>query len=247
MEIAQLHRYVTIQFSEIRTIIDSTFASVVYRASRGSAINMTPLIRKLNDKLRPFAIRVVADVDDRVTVTLPERKRWYPPIGAYCYQPTKPSSMARIRVTIGLHRSGFRLRLTPDIWYDIQHRLGLVIQHELVHRAQYAMHPDKKVLSFRPHAEPTEDRYRYLEQQYFGDLSEIEAYARDCVEEWYYHTPHLSLTPDTLLEQFATSTENSALMHYRYVFGRKTEHPAVTRLFVKILQWAAVMEQPRSL
>ena len=242
MDIGQLHRYVTTQFSQIRTVIDETFASVIHRATRGSAINMTPLIRRLNTQLRPFAIRVVADVDRQVTITLPERKRWYPPIGAYCYQP-KAKQPARIRVTIGLHQSGFRLRLTPDVWYDIQHRLVLVIQHELVHRAQYAVNPTQRVLAFRPHTEPNEDRYRYMEQQYFGDLAEIEAYARDCVEEWRYHTPDIPLTIGNLREQFATSTENSALMHYRYVFGRETDHPAVARLFTKVLQWASLMAQ----
>jgi len=235
MNVTHLQHFVVEQFREIQPSVSAIFTAAKRRAETGKKINIQPFVTQLRTILKPHRIAVM--VEPQKETRIPRTNtQWYPPLGGFCYEATLPK-VARIQVIIGIHQSSNRLELNTEGWNLFQFRFLGVISHELVHRAQFASGRKGASLIFRPHLHAHMDKYQLLEQQYLGAIDEVEAYAHDCVQEWLYLLPTQNLTMRGLKHEFLQERRLPSLTYYADVFHRDTAHPAIQRLFRKILAW----------
>lgn len=235
MNVAHLHHFVVEHYREIHPRVSAVFSAAKHRAAAGKKINIRPFIAQLKTELKPYRISVI--VERQKDTQIPRTNtQWYPPLAAFCYEAAAPK-IARIQLILGVHRSSNRLELNPNGWDLFEFRFLKVISHELVHRAQFAAGRKGTSLIFRPHLHARLDKYQLLEQQYLGEIDEVEAYAHDCAEEWDYHLPTQKLTARTLKAEFVGQRRLPSLTYYADVFNQDTTHPAIQRLFRKILSW----------
>jgi hypothetical protein len=235
MNVTHLQHFVVEQFREIQPSVSAIFSSAKRRAETGKRINIQPFVSQLRTILKPHRIAVMVDPQKETRIARTSMQ-WYPPLGGVCYEATLPK-VARIQVIVGIHQSSNRLELNMDGWNLFEFRFLGVISHELVHRAQFAAGRKGASLIFRPHLHAQMDKYQLLEQQYLGSIDEVEAYAHDCVEEWLYLLPTQKLTMRGLKHEFLGERRLPSLTYYADVFHRDSKHPAIQRLFRKILAW----------
>ena len=240
MNIRSLHQSVTQSFDQIRPGVDSVFAATLSKIDRrGRAVNIKSFTERLNVVLRPFAIRITTEVNNSFGNPQENGGKYYPAIGGFCFEPSSPLKQARINVVLCVHSVTNRLDLPIDSWHYFQFRLLKVINHELVHRAQYQSGRKRtNSLIFRPQVSASMDMHIYNEQRYLGDIDEIEAYARDCVEEWNYLQFDMPLTMASLKRQFRQQHSIlPSIEYYQDVFKHDETHPSVRRFFRKVMEW----------
>ena len=244
MNIRSLHQTITDAFSEIRPVVDTIFARTLKKIERrGRSVNVKTFTERLNTALKPFQIRVLTESNDSFGNPLENGGKFYPAIGGFCYEPADPSKLAKIEIIMCVHSATNRLQLTLESWQYFKFRLLKVINHELVHRAQYvAGRKHTSSLIFRPQVSASMDMHIYNEQRYLGDIDEIEAYARDCVEEWYYFYPDVPLTMRNMKHEFKHHAVVPAIEYYQDVFKRDDTHPSVRRFFRKVMEWDSLVE-----
>lgn len=241
MNIPTLHTFVMSQFREIQEKADPIFDAAKTRSENGKKINVKTLIRHFSQTLKPTRVSVTIDIENGFKGTGPSNQ-WYPPMSGCCYEPTNGSrKMAKIELILGIHSSSSRFEFTSEGWEYFRYRFYKTLLHELVHRAQFAYGRHRQSsLVFRPHTYAL-DKYHRIEQQYLGEIDEVEAYAHDCVEEWYCSFPTKLLTIRDIKESFRNSRQFPSLNYYYDVFQGDETHPAVQRLFRKIKAWNEVM------
>lgn len=242
MKLPVLEQHITAQFDTIRPAVESVFTQTILRAQRtGRAINARSFVNRLNKALEETRIRVVLGVDKFSSLT-DDNTKYYPPISGYCYEPDK-GQLARIQLIITMQKHNTRLSSDPDVWAYFRFRFLKTTLHELVHRAQYA---NGRVVTnnlvFRPHSLADIDKDRLETQLYLCEMDEIEAHARDTVEEWYYRYPDQPLTSHTMRENFRTGPTLPGLKYYSDTFLGDEQHPTIQRLFRKIKQWNLVVK-----
>ncbi len=214
---------------------------VLTAAEQRSRCNVGALARRLNAALDPH--RVVVDTEESTTYLLPSTRptSLYPAIGGYCYRPTGELP-ARIQLVLCVHPSSRRFTFDAERWGYFRFKLYRTLIHELIHRAQYALRPPTNdALIFRPTVERDDDKDTHHEQQYLGDIDEVEAYARNCVEDWAYLFPDVPLTARALRTDFLGLRSVSANKYYYDAYRGDIRHPAVRRYFQKVRAWKAVV------
>lgn len=236
MNILHLHSFVTEQFDVMYPALDEVFRDAKSRASQGRKTNIIPLMARLRRVLKPYRVVVQTETQHEIPTTRVDTPQRYPQIGGFCYEPTS-SEHGKIELIICVHKSSRRFDFTPDGWELFRWRFYKTLLHELVHRAQFAYGKKGSTLIFRPHSHASTDKYQWMEQQYLCDMDEVEAYARDCVEEWHQYLPDRRLTMRALKEEFLSRRRVFGLTFYHDVFTGDVDHPAVQRLFRKILSW----------
>lgn len=237
LNIQVLHQSVSAQFDPIRPAIDHVFTKTITRVKRtGCGVNMSGFVTRLNTALRDTRIHVVLDVDG----TYAESD--YPILSALCYEPKNPGDVARIRITISMQTKANRIVMPVESWEYFRFRVLKNVQHELVHRSQYAAgRRESNTFVFRPHEMSSVGKLVHQEQTYLGELDEIEAYARDCVEEWYYRYPNQPMTMREVLKNFRSGPTLAALQYYHEAFVGDETHPSIKRFFRKVRQWGEVI------
>lgn len=239
MNLHVLHPNIAENFNMVYPAINSVFvqtAAAAKTATRG--INAQPFLARLNTALTGSKIRVFIEWTKKYGDPHQFSGNYYPAIGGYCFCPTEQYSPARIHMFLCLHPSTRRLTLSPPAWNYFHYRFLKTVTHELVHRAQFAnRHAQSNMLVFRPHSSNLSAKM-LKQQKYLGDIDEVEAYARDCVEEWYYLNPTVPLTLREIKSQFRNEGGilPSAQYYYETYVGDEN-HPSVQRFFRKIKVW----------
>lgn len=227
---------ITTIYPTIMGIFENTIAAA---ANAPHGINIRPFISRLNAALKQNKIRIIPEWTKKYGGPEILSGNYYPSLGAYCFYPSRQNTPARIHIFLCLHPKHGRLQLSPESWQYFRYRFLKIIIHELVHRAQFAN--GRKLdngLIFRPHSAAKLNIKDLKEQEYLGDIDEVEAYARECVEEWYYLFPNTPLTMALIRKTFREKGGSIPAIQYYYdaYFGDIT-HPSVRRLFRKIKIW----------
>ncbi len=240
LDIKRLHAHVEQEFSALRGPMDAVFDTMRDRVARGLQVSGRHLAYQLDRVCRRRNVRFFAKQTLRVESSL-AGMFYYPDLTAFCYEPATPHTRPKIEVLMWYHPQHFRLPTKRMAWDYLQYRLYKIVHHELVHRAQFVIAGETRecTMTFEPH--------RYVSdfskecQQYLGEMDEIEAYARDTVEEWYYINPTTPLTMRALMKEFV-KTHRLATVHYYYlVFKGDINHLAVKRYLTKVMAWNVVM------
>lgn len=246
MNVQLLQQSVTEHFTMIRPKIDNVFVPIIKRAHTSSrAVNITPFIRALNTQLFGTKIRVVSEITTRFESPESPDNVYYPAIGGYCFEPTslKQKNWAKIKIVLCIHPSEHRFNMSVASWEFFRYRLLKTIMHELVHRAQFSRgRRFGNNLVFRPDAAASVNPRLVKDQVYLGDIDEVEAYSRDCVEEWHYLHSSLPLTLRDIKQEFRNKGGTIPSLQYYYeVYEGNEQHLSVQRLFRKIKAWNDVV------
>jgi hypothetical protein len=241
MNLRILNQSLTRNLDDIRPRVESVFQSAVRRANIRS-INVEPFLTSLNAALTGTKVRIIKKVTDAFGVPEDTQGLYYPAIGGFCYEP-KSNKIARIQIIVFVHPSTNRLPLSVQSWEYFQYRFLKCITHELVHRAQFENgRKQDNSLIFRPHAAANGNKIMHDEQRYLGDMDEVEAYAHDCVEEWYYIYPRTRLSLRAIKEEFRNKGGKlPALQYFHDTFVGDETHPSVRRFFRKIKAWDEII------
>ena len=221
MNLQRLHTCVNENFHLIKDKIDLILDQTIER-SKVRSINSTRLVSAFNKALKPNHIKVFTQIDD-------EAENDHPLMGAFCYEPDSPGKTAKIEITI--FTASKRFEFSPENWEFFRYRFFEVLLHEFVHRAQYSIGRGHQTsLRFRVSPDPDESddkktKALIQEQRYIGEIDEIEAYARDCVEYWHYTKQGMPLTIRSLKKEFAYETTIHSLQYY--FFEKLVELPAI--------------------
>lgn len=243
MNLQLLNQTLTRNIEELYPIITDVFDTVIERAvDTGRAVNVKTFIRTLNHELQGTRVRVSRELTKRFGSVEENNGQYYPALGGYCYEDT-PKKPARIKIILCIHPSTSRLELSYESWEYFKYRFLKCLGHELVHRAQFGNGRRlDNVLIFRPHALPNLPKRVLQMQTYLGDMDEVEAYAHDCVEEWYYLNPHTPLTTRGLKREFRNQGGRLPAAQYYYeTFLGDESHPSVQRFFRKVKDWNAII------
>ena len=228
---------------EINPIVSAIFDKVIARIDKnGRSVNVKTFINTLNTALKGTRVRVTREVTKRFGSAHENKGQYYPALGGYCYEPI-PNKPARIKIILCIHPSTNRLELPKESWEYFKYRFLKCISHELVHRAQFENgRRGDNVLIFRPHSLPGLPKSTVQTQTYLGDMDEVEAYAHDCVEEWYYLNPRTPLTLRSIKEEFRNHGGRlPAIQYYHETFLGDEYHPSVQRFFRKIKAWDEII------
>lgn len=246
MNVQLLEQSVTDHFTMIRPRIDRVFVPIITRVTATAhAINIAPFVRALNKELAGTKVRIVTEITTRFGSPESSGHLYYPPIGGYCFEPSseKFQHSARIKIILCIHPSTHRLSLPGTAWEYFRFRLLKTIAHELVHRAQFAQ--GRKYgnnLVFRPDAAAAVNPRLMKDQEYLGDIDEVEAYSRDCVEEWHYIKLGEPLTVRGVKREFRNKGGSiPALQYYYEIYEGNENHRSVQRLFRKIKAWNEIV------
>lgn len=243
MNLRVLHTDVVNQLDVVRPLISGVFDHTMSRVTHWQrGVNVSSFVRRLNEALRGTNIKVSTETQDTIDPSGPGRTTGYPAVGGYCYEPHSQHKLARIRLIVCTHSTTNRFEMPQDGWNFFHYRFLKTTAHELVHRAQYT-HGRKRTnaLVFRPHTTAQADRFLFKEQTYMGDIDEVEAYARDCVEEWTYRLPDLPMTPRRVEREFAGDRRIPALSYYHTAYSGDATHPSVRRFFRKVREWQSLL------
>lgn len=224
---------------EIYPIVNDVFDNIIHRTiTSGQSVNVKTFINTLNRALRGTRIRVTRELTKRFGSGAENNGQYYPAMGGFCYEAER-NKVARIKIILCIHPSSSRLALSEESWQYFKYRFLKCLSHELVHRAQFENgRRVDNVLIFRPHAHPNLPKRTLQTQTYLGDMDEVEAYAHDCVEEWYYLNPREQLTLRAIKEQFRNNGGRlPAIQYYHDTFLGDEHHPSVQRFFRKVKAW----------
>jgi len=240
MNLQILNQVVQEQFEIITPLINEVFDQTKRGIeSHGSSVNLRSFINRINQALKGTRITVVREQTERFGLPEDTQGKYYPAIGGYCFEPSNPNNFARIKIIVCVHPKTNRLPLQVDAWEFFRYRFLKCISHELVHRAQFKNGRHiQNALIFRPHSMPNLPKAALQEQTYLGDMDEVEAYARDCVEEWYYMYPQVPLSLRGIKSEFRNNRKSlPSIEYYREAFFGDENHPSVQRFFRKIKKW----------
>jgi len=240
MNLRGLHQSVTASFDRVRPAIDHIFTKTIAQTIQsGHAVNVAPFLVRMNKALDGSGVRVRLERNAKYGKPSDTEGTFYPSLGGYCYEPADPAEkLARVQLIVCIHPDINRFPLSAAGWQYFRFRFLKTAAHELVHRGQYAANRDlDNPLVFRPSVASHENRAEFDQQVYLGDIDEIEAYARDAVEEWYYFYPTAPLTIAGLKKDFRGPCQLPALQYYRDTFKKDEQHLAVQRLFLKVREW----------
>jgi hypothetical protein len=239
MNLQILNQSVSRNIEELYPRITQVFDTVIHQAvTTGRSVNVKSFIKRLNTQLQGQRVRVTRELTARFGSGQDNHGQYYPAIGGYCYEPSVKHS-ARIKIILCIHPSTSRLELSQESWEYFKFRFLKCLSHELVHRAQFQNGRRlDNVLIFRPHAMPNLPKRVLQTQTYLGDMDEVEAYAHDCVEEWYYLNPRTPLTTRSIKEEFRNKGGRlPAVQYYHDTFLGDESHPSVQRFFRKVKAW----------
>lgn len=239
MNLQILNQSLSRNIQDLYPIVNNVFDTVIDRvAETGRDVNVKSFIRSLNTALKGTRVRVGRELTTKFGNGLENHGQYYPAIGGYCDEP-KPNTPARIKIIICIHPSTSRLALPTESWEYFKFRFLKCMSHELVHRAQFENgRRSDNALVFRPHTSPDLPKRIVQTQTYLGDIDEVEAYAHDCVEEWYYVYPRTPLTTRGIKQEFRNGGGHLPSIQYYYdTFLSDATHPSVQRFFRKVKAW----------
>lgn len=242
MNIRALQQSIEQDSHVVSSAINYVFSTTINRVKKTNrAVNALTFVGHLNAALDKTGVRVHIDTDD--LLASPTDQLFYPVLSALCYEPKHAEKPAKIRLTISLHSSTNRLVLSEDAWEFFRFKFWKIVTHELVHRAQYQKgRTEQNMFVFKTQIEDVKSE-QYKNQKYLGELDEIEAYARDCYEEWHYFYPNTEMTLDALQQDFGPHATLPTIEFYYETFGEINALP-VKRLFSKTLEWNKHVKLP---
>lgn len=240
MNLHVLNQTVSTQFAEIAPRVNAVFDHAIRAVeTRGGALNVQSFLTRMNRALKGTRITVARELTDKFGLPEDTQGRYYPAMGGFCFEPAFFKNEARIKLILCIHPGTNRMPLNVDALEFFRYRFLKCLSHELVHRAQFKngrkLH---NALIFRPHALPNLPKAVLQEQAYLGDMDEVEAYAHDCVEEWYYLNPDVRLTMRAIKKEFRNKGGRIPSVQYYFdgFFGDE-RHPSVQRFFRKVKKW----------
>lgn len=241
MNLHVLEQSVTENFNIMRPRIDRIFTATIDTALRTQRdVNIHSFIKRLNATLKDTRVRVYSEVTAAFDDPNKSAHQYYPAVGGFCYEPgVRNKQSAKIEIIFALYPGVGRLSLSHESWEYFRYRFLKTLKHELVHRAQFSQgRTYGSNLIFRPHVAANLDKTILKQQQYLGDIDEVEAYARDCVEEWHYLHPDIPLTHRQIKREFLDfGGKLPSLQYYYETYRGDSDHPSVRRFFRKIKLW----------
>lgn len=240
MNLQLLNQTITHESAILYPRVNAVFNKIIGVVhTRQSNVNVHSFVARMNAALKGTKVTLSTEVTKRFGTPQDTDGEYYPAMGGYCFEPSSPSVTARIKLIMCIHPDTNRIPLSIESWEYFRWRFLKCLTHELVHRAQFKNgRKQHNVLVFRPQAAPNLPKSALREQEYLGDMDEVEAYAHDCANEWYYLNPNIPLTLRAIKQEFRNHGGRSSAIQYYYdtFFGDET-HPSVQRLFRKIKKW----------
>lgn len=239
MNLQNLNQSIMRNLEELYPRIAPVFDAIItHNVADGRAVNVRSLITRFNRALKGTNVRVVRELTKKFGSVAENNGQYYPAIGGFCYESPR-GTVAKIKIILCIHPSTSRIALTEESWEYFKYRFLKCLSHELVHRAQFENgRRCDNVLVFRPHALPGIPKKTIRNQEYLGDMDEVEAYAHDCVEEWYYLNPTTPLTLRSVKAEFRDHGGRIPSIQYYYeTFLGDEHHPSVQRFFRKVKAW----------
>jgi hypothetical protein len=243
MNLRILNQSLTRNLDDLRPRVESVFRPIISSvARRPHAVNVATFLASMKAALAGTKVRVVKEVTTKFGAPKDTDGQYYPALGGFCFEPN-PGRTARIEIIVCIHPHTNRLPLSVESWEYFQYRFLKCLTHELVHRAQFENgRKQDNALIFRPHASANVDKGMQAEQRYLGDMDEVEAYAHDCVEEWYYIYPQTPLHLRGIKREFRNKGGRLPAIQYYYgTFLGDESHPSVQRFFRKIKAWDEII------
>lgn len=233
MNLVHLHAHTDVTFAKVRPILEPIFNNA---RESDRATNVMVFAKRINAALKRFKIRI--KVTEEETAAPNTEGHFYPYVAGFC-NPSDTNALASIYVVISVFHKVKRLSLSKDAWENFKYRVYTTILHELVHRAQFKHgYKRRATLVFRPDACAKTNKALYTDQKYFGEIDEVEAYARDLVEDWYYWWPEEPFSIRFLKKLFRARDQRLyTIRNYSNAYEGDVNHPAVVRLFRKAKQW----------
>lgn len=233
MNLQTLNGYVNVTFAELVQPLTAVFDYGIAQRRLGKGITAKTLVDRLNEVTKTLRIKIAYQPDAEYE----EDAYGYvcPTISGFCYDPPNEDTSAAIRLVVFTNKRNIILK-TPA-WEHFRFKFMTTLLHELVHRAQFACGREGECLTFKPHPDGVTD------QHYLGEIDEIEAYARDIVEEWHYLNPGKPVSVRAIKTTYRKGHSNLPVVdYYRKTFNNDIEHPAVKRLFRKVTQWVKLVD-----
>ena len=134
-----------------------------------------------------------------------------------------------------------RVRITPKIWKTLKFELSQVLQHELIHRQQCSHiqvpKEDWEDHACKVYASKASVPAKKMAQEYFGSTEEIEAHAHCIMMELEHYAPRTDPYKFLRFPKKVQTRHSPTLKDYLETFDYDMKHPALRRLFKKIVYW----------
>ena len=134
-----------------------------------------------------------------------------------------------------------RVRITSKMWKTLKFELSQVLQHELIHRQQcYHIQVPKEDWedhACKVYASKASVPAKKLAQEYFGNTEEIEAHAHCIMMELEHYAPRTDPYKFLRFPKKVQTRHSPTLKDYLETFDYDMKHPAIRRLFKKIVYW----------
>lgn len=134
-----------------------------------------------------------------------------------------------------------RVRITSKMWKTLKFELSQVLQHELIHRQQcYHIQVPKEDWedhACKVYASKASVPAKKTAQEYFGNTEEIEAHAHCIMMELEHYAPRTDPYKFLRFPKKVQTRHSPTLKDYLETFDYDMKHPAIRRLFKKIVYW----------
>ena len=242
MNVVNIGTFLRSEFEPIRHAAEPVFRRLRRRNENGRRLRVTTITSTLAAALKDARIDVKA-------MTLPSADAAfsnYPSMGGWTYCRSERNSIPRIEIELAFEADCKQVLWSPIQWQHLQFRFYATIQHELVHRYQFLKryrgpnNVEMMPMVYKPcefvHKKQAKD------QRYLGEYDEIEAYALDIVNEWWYYIG-TTFTMQDLKRNFKSNADfrTPSMNYYSCVFNCDDQHLAIRTLFRKIKEWNAIV------
>ena len=185
----------------------------------------------IQEAFKPFGVKVKISKDDLVAtdmiVVTGQISQW--------------KVRQSIEVFLNYNPKTLRIELTESIWKQLRFELSQVLQHELIHRRQcsYMNTPSEEWIDHncKVYASKAVLPKKREAQEYLGSTDEIEAHAHCIMMDFKHYFPRTD--PIKLLKQARKipRSKSYTLKDYFVAFDGNMNHPAMKRLFKKVVYW----------
>ena len=134
-----------------------------------------------------------------------------------------------------------RVQITQKMWKTLKFELSQVLQHELIHRQQCSHiqvpKEDWEDHACKVYASKASVPAKKMAQEYFGSTEEIEAHAHCIMMELEHYAPRTDPYKFLRFPKKVQTRHSPTLKDYLETFDYDMKHPAIRRLFKKIVYW----------
>lgn len=230
MRVDALHRRVVHDVRVMFDAVSEVLPVEMPRAYRTRAMNMNKFFARLNAVCEPFGVYNEVIEDKSV------KENWMMNSGEWFAKSEQKDRPCDVRIKWHVHPSQRLFHWTQHQWARRRFFFFEILMHELIHRHQDQSAPGHAARVYRPVAE---DKDLKEEQEYHGDLDEIETHAHMAVVEFITWWPGRTLAQSIRCAQSVTKTSLAEPTYIRFMstFADCPQHPAVRHYKRKVRAW----------